>query len=57
MQVDGIERATFECLLLHFDTKAGRTTALPEAVQAALKAAEVAELPNWAGRKVSLEKQ
>jgi acyl-CoA thioesterase FadM len=57
MQVDGIERATFECLLLHFDTKAGRTSPLPEAVQAALKAAEVAELPNWAGRKVSLEKQ
>ena len=57
MQVDGIERATFECLVLHVDTKAGRTAPLPEAVQAALKAAEVAELPNWAGRRVSLEKQ
>jgi acyl-CoA thioesterase FadM len=56
MQVDGIERATFECLLLHFDTKAGRTTPLPESVQAALKVAQVAELPDWAGRRVSLEK-
>jgi acyl-CoA thioesterase FadM len=57
MQVDGIERATFECLVLHVDTKAGRTTPLPEPVQSALKAAEVAELPPWAGRSVSLEKR
>jgi acyl-CoA thioester hydrolase len=57
MLVEGIERATFECLLLHFDTKAGRTTPLPEIVQAALKAAQVASLPDWAGRRVSLEKQ
>ncbi len=56
MQVDGIERATFECLVLHVDTKASRTAPLPEAVQAELKAAEVAELPPWAGRRVSLEK-
>ncbi len=57
MRVDGIERATFECMMLHFDTKAGRTAPLPETVQAALKAAEVAELPDWAGRSVSLEKR
>ena len=57
MGVDGIERATFECVLLHVDTNAGRTAPLPETVQAELKAAEVAELPPWAGRNVSLAKR
>jgi acyl-CoA thioesterase FadM len=57
MRVDGIERATFECLVLHVDNKAGRTAPLPEPVQAALKTAQVAALPPWAGRSVSLEKR
>ena len=57
MWVDDIERATFECLVLHVDTKAGRTAPLPKSVQAALKAAQAAELPPWAGRSVSLEKR
>ncbi len=57
MKVDGIERATFECLALHFDTKSGRTAPMPEDVQAALRGSRVAELPDWAGRRVSLERR
>jgi len=54
MSVDGVQRATFECLGLHFDTRAGKTAAMPDDVQAALRAASVAVLPDWAGRRVSL---
>jgi len=57
MTVDGSERATFECVMLHFDSKAGRTSPMPEAVQAALKAAQVPELPPWAGRGISLDRK
>ena len=57
MKVEGMDCATFECLALHFDTRAGRTSPMPEEVQAALKAAEVAELPDWAGRSISLQKK
>jgi len=57
MTVDGIERATFECLLLHFDTRAGKTAPMPDDVQVALKAAEVNPLPDWAGRSVSIQKR
>lgn len=57
MKVNGTERATFECLLLHFDTREGRVTAMPEEAQAALRAATVAELPDWSGRGVSVAKK
>ena len=57
MLVDGEERASFECVALHFDTRSNRTAPLPEDVQAALKAAQIAKLPEWAGRRVTLEKQ
>lgn len=57
MKAGGTERATFECVMLHFDSKAGRTAPMPEATQAALKAAQVAELPPWAGRGISLDKR
>jgi acyl-CoA thioesterase FadM len=57
MTVDGSERATFECVLLHFDSKAGRTAPMPDDVQAALKAAQAAELPPWAGRGISLDRK
>ncbi len=56
MQVAGIICATFECLGLHYDTRAGRSAAMPEAVQAALAAARAPVLPGWAGRRVSLQK-
>jgi len=54
MRVEGHDCATFECLGLHYDTKAGRTSAMPEAVQAALAESQAANLPDWAGRRVSL---
>ncbi len=57
MKVDGVEKATFECLLLHFDTKEGRTVAMPEATQAMLRDAAIAEMPNWSGRGVSIAKK
>ena len=57
MSVDGSERATFECVLLHFDSKAGRTAPMPADVQAALAAAQAADLPPWAGRGISLERK
>ncbi len=57
MKVEGIARATFECLLLHMDSEAGRTSPLPEEVQAALKQAALGNAPDWAGRRVSLQRQ
>lgn len=56
MRVQGAVCATFECLGLHYDTRAGRSAAMSEAVQAALAAARAPELPDWTGRRVSLEK-
>jgi len=42
---------------LHYDTRAGRTSEMPAAVQAQLEAAAVAELPDWVGRQISLVKR
>lgn len=57
MKVDGIERASYECMLLHFDSRAGRVGPLPESVQAALKSAQLPGLPTWASRGITLEKR
>lgn len=57
MLVDGEARATFECVGLHFDTRASRIAPLPEDVQSALEAARVSDLPDWVGRRVTLERQ
>jgi len=54
MKVNDLECATFECVLLHVDTKAGRTAPMPIEVWAALKEATVAERPDWAGRSVGI---
>ena len=56
MSVEGAVCATFECLGLHYDTRAGRSAAMPESVQAALAGARAAPFPDWAGRQVSLRK-
>jgi len=56
LRVGDTECATFECLGLHYDTRAGRTAAMPEPVQAALEAAQTTAIPDWAGRRVSLKK-
>jgi len=55
MRADGIERATFECVMLHIDSNAGRSAPLPDETLAAMQAAEVKPLPDWAGRSVSLK--
>ena len=57
MKVKETVSATFECVALHVDTRAGRTAPFPEAVQAALEAARVADPPDWAGRGISLGKR
>lgn len=57
MKVDGVEKSTFECLLLHFDTKEGNVVPMPEASLAMLEEAAVAELPDWSGRNVSIAKK
>ncbi len=54
MMVDDRLRATAEFMTLHYDTGAQKTAALPDSVQAALKAAEISELPDWVGRKIGL---
>jgi acyl-CoA thioester hydrolase len=57
MLVDDKICATAEFMTLHYNTRAGRTMEMPVAVQQALQAAEVAELPDWAGRQISLLKK
>ena len=54
MLVDGKLCATAEFMTLHYDTREGRTREMPGEIQAALKAALVAEAPDWAGRRISL---
>ncbi len=49
--------ATAEFMTLHFNTREGRTMEMPAAIQAALKAAEMEELPDWVGRQISLVKK
>ena len=44
------ECATFECMLLHYDTRAGETAAFPEEVRRALGDAVLKPAPAWAGR-------
>lgn len=56
MMVEGRLRATAEFMTLHYDTRAGRTTAFPEAVQVALRAAAVEALPDWTSRRISLSR-
>jgi acyl-CoA thioester hydrolase len=57
MLVDGELCATAEFMALHYNTRETRTMEMPAAVQTNLKAAEVEELPDWAGRRISLVKQ
>ncbi len=54
MVVDGTIRATAEFMILHYDTRQGRTTPMPDQVQIMLKQAEIKSRPDWAGRQISL---
>ncbi len=57
MKVEDIERSTFEGIVIHVDTNAGRSTSMPKDFQATLKDAQVEELPSWAGRGISLQRK
>ncbi len=57
MVVDGNVCATAEFMFLHYDTRAGRTAAMPDSVQRKFSEAELAEKPDWAGRQISLVKK
>ncbi len=57
MEVDGRERATVEFMMLHYDTRAGRPAPMPDDVQAALKSAQLPQLPDWAGRSIGLDRK
>ena len=52
--VDRQLRATGEFVVLHYDTCQRRTTTMPEDVQAQLRNAQVATLPDWVGRRCGL---
>lgn len=57
MLVDGIERATFECLGLHFDSKAGKVAPFPEVAQEKFKQVQVSVAPDWVSRRISIQKK
>ncbi len=52
--VDGRERATVECMLLHYDTGAKRAASFPPDVLQSLRDATVAVRPEWAGQALRL---
>ena len=56
MTVDGIERATFECMSLHVDSRAGKARPMPEDVYEAFRGACLPrdEWPDWVGRRIAL---
>ena len=50
--VDDRERATFECMLLHYDTRASSAIPFADDRLADLKAARIGPMPDWVGRAV-----
>ena len=57
MVVNGTLCATAEFMALHYSTREGRTTAMPDEVQDRLVAAKMPEIPDWAGRRISLTRR
>ncbi|MCP4429446.1 MAG: hypothetical protein GY806_00560 [Gammaproteobacteria bacterium] len=57
MVVNGEVCATGEFMALHYSTRENRTAALPDAVQQALKQAEISDRPDWVGRQIKLLKK
>ena len=57
MLFEGTLRATAEFMVLHYDTREGRTSPMPASVVAALEEAQLPEAPEWAGRSVGLKKK
>ncbi len=56
MLVAGKVCATWEGMMLHYNTRESRTMALPDSVYEKLLAAQLKPLPDWAGRQISLSK-
>ena len=56
MYVEETLCATGEFMVLHYNTREGRTTPMPDAVQECLHAAKVDPVPDWCGRRLSLQK-
>lgn len=52
--VDGKEKATLECLLLHYASRESRACPFSTQVREALSAACMASPPEWTGRRVSM---
>ncbi|MBG6208995.1 acyl-CoA thioesterase FadM [Labrenzia sp. EL_126] len=44
------ECATFECMLLHYDTQAARSAAFPDVIRESLHNALLKPTPEWVGR-------
>ncbi len=55
MLVDGKLCATGEFMVLHYNTKEGRTTAMPDIVQRNLKSSQIDNRPDWVARTISLD--
>lgn len=56
MKVEETLCATAEFMMLHYNTRESKTTAMPEAVQQHLKDAEIEDKPEWVGRQIGLAK-
>ena len=54
MLVDGIERATFECLGLHFDSRAAQVAPFPGAALEKFKQIQLPHRPDWINRRISI---
>ncbi|WP_298815669.1 thioesterase family protein [uncultured Roseibium sp.] len=50
MLCDSRECATFECMLLHYDTKAERSAPFPNAARSALQDSILMPTPDWVGQ-------
>ena len=57
MVVDGTLCATGEFMMLHYSTRDSKTVPMPDSVQQKLDKARIDELPDWAGRQISLTKK
>lgn len=52
LKVNGNEKATFECMLLHFDINETKVVPMSDSRINRIKEWEMKELPEWAGQKL-----
>ena len=55
MLVNDTISATAEFMVLHYDTRQGRTIPMPHDMQSSLKDAELEDKPDWVGRSIRLK--